>query len=100
MAQLVQVFERYGVPERMTMDNGSPWGDRSGTWTQLELWLMRQGIGVSHSTPCHPQTQRFHRSLEAEVLQGRRFVHEEDIQRTFDDWRDVYNRRRPPKPFP
>jgi hypothetical protein len=39
--QLVSVFERYGLPERMTMDNGAPWGDTTGTWTALELWLMR-----------------------------------------------------------
>jgi hypothetical protein len=38
------VFERYGLPARMTMDNGAPWGDTTGSWTALELWLMRQGI--------------------------------------------------------
>lgn len=99
MAQLVRVFERYGVPERMTMDNGSPWGDKPGSWTQLELELMKQGIRVTHSTPGHPQTQgkleRFHRSLKAELLQGNRFVSEKDIQRKFDTWRDVYNQQRP-----
>ena len=31
MQQLVSVFERYGLPDRMTMDNGSPWGDTTGT---------------------------------------------------------------------
>lgn len=96
---LVRVFERYGVPERMTMDNGSPWGDRPGSWTRLELWLMRQGIVISHSRPGHPQTQgkleRFHRSLKAELLQGRRFTTQEKIQQAFDEWRDAYNLIRP-----
>ena len=32
--QLVSVFERYGLPDRMTMDNGSPWGDTTGTGRQ------------------------------------------------------------------
>ena len=50
-AQLVSVFQRYGLPDRMTMDNGSPWGDTTGTWTALELWLMRLGIRVGHSRP-------------------------------------------------
>ncbi|MGT1907289.1 DDE-type integrase/transposase/recombinase, partial [Enterobacter chengduensis] len=76
--QLVSVFERYGLPDRMTMDNGSPWGDTTGIWTALELWLMRLGIKVGHSRPYHPQTQgkleRFHRSLKAEVLQGKWFA--------------------------
>ena len=33
--QLVSVFEHYGLPDRMTMDNGAPWGDTPGTWTAL-----------------------------------------------------------------
>lgn len=98
-AQLIQVFERYGLPERLTMDNGSPWGDTTGTWTALELWLMRQGIRVGHSRPYHPQTQgkleRFHRSLKAELLQGRWFSDSEQLQQTFDSWRDRYNLERP-----
>ncbi|WP_336819922.1 integrase core domain-containing protein, partial [Cedecea sp. MMO-103] len=91
--QLINVFERYGLPERMTMDNGAPWGDTTGIWTALELWLMRQSIRVSHSRPYHPQTQgkleRFHRSLKAEVLQGQWFTDSQQLQRAFDHWRTV-----------
>ena len=97
--QLVIVFEHYGLPERMTMDNGAPWGDTTGSWTALELWLMRQGIRVGHSRPYHPQTlgklERFHRSLKAEVLQGRCFSDAIHIQHAFDQWRDIYNFERP-----
>ncbi|VUT00544.1 hypothetical protein SB6419_05199 [Klebsiella spallanzanii] len=96
---LTHVFERYGLPDRMTMDNGSPWGDTTGTWTALELWLMRLGVRVGHSRPNHPQTQgkleRFHRSLKAEVLQGKWFVDSGELQRAFDHWRTVYNLERP-----
>lgn len=98
-AQLVRVFGRYGLPDRMTMDNGAPWGDTTGTWTALELWLMRLGIRVGHSRPYHPQTQgkleRFHRSLKAEVLQGKWFADSGELQRAFDQWRTVYNLERP-----
>lgn len=98
-ARLIEVFERYGLPERMTMDNGAPWGDTTGSWTALELWLMRQGIRVGHSRPYHPQTQgkleRFHRSLKAEVLQGKWFTDSSQLQRVFDHWRAVYNQERP-----
>ena len=70
---LIQVFRRYGLPDRITCDNGSPWGSGGRSYyTALGVWLMRLGIGVSHSRPHHPQTQgkdeRFHRTLEAELL--------------------------------
>jgi hypothetical protein len=57
------------------------------------------GIGVSHSRPYHPQTQgkeeRFHRTLQAEVLQGRVFADFDPIQQRFDQWRQLYNQQRP-----
>jgi transposase InsO family protein len=98
-ARLSGVFSRYGVPERMTMDNGSPWGDTAGRWTALELWLMRQGIRVGHSRPYHPQTQgkleRLHSTLKCELLQGRRFTGLEQAGQAFDRWREIYNQERP-----
>ena len=94
---LIRTFRRYGLPLRMTMDNGSPWGDQTGVYTALEIWLMSQGIKVGHSRPYHPQTQgkleRFHRSLKSEVLQGQLFI--DGAQRAFDSWRDIYNQKRP-----
>lgn len=97
--QLIQVFRRYGLPMRMTMDNGAPWGDQSGVYTALEVWLMSQGIRVGHSRPYHPQTQgkleRFHRSLKAEVLQGQCFIDLLGAQSAFDIWRNIYNQKRP-----
>ena len=71
--KLSGVFRRYGLPERMTMDNGSPWGsDADHRFTPLTVWLMRLQIRVSHSRPYHPQTQgkdeRFHRTLGIELL--------------------------------
>lgn len=96
---LVATFRRYGLPRRMTMDNGSPWGDSEAHYTALDVWLMRQGIRVSHSRPYHPQTQgkdeRFHRTLKAEVLQGRTFDDLPHSQAAFDRWRLLYNQSRP-----
>ena len=97
--RLVTTFQRYGLPRRMTMDNGSPWGDSEAHYTAMDLWLMKQGIRVSHSRPYHPQTQgkdeRFHRSLKAEVLQGLPFGGLEQAQSAFDHWRQIYNHQRP-----
>ena len=97
--RLIETFERYGLPERMTMDNGSPWGDGPGSpYTPLTVWLMRLGVRCGHSRPYHPQTQgkdeRMHRSLKAEAMQDVR----EDLdswQAAFDAWRVVYNTQRP-----
>ena len=99
-AWLVKVFQRYGLPEQMIMDNGAPWGyGPREPYTPLTIWLMRLGIAISHSRPYHPQTlgkdERFHRTMKAEVLQGRNFQNLEHCQRAFDQWRDIYNLQRP-----
>ena len=65
----------------------------------MALWLIRLGIRVSFSRPYHPQTngkdERFHRSLKAEVLNGRSFTDLVQAQGAFDRWREVYNHHRP-----
>lgn len=97
---LTAVFSRYGLPKRMTMDNGPPWGNGGrGKYSRLTVWLIEQGIHVSHSTPYHPQTQgkdeRFHRTLNAELLQRRRWDCLATCQSHFDHWRQRYNTVRP-----
>ena len=97
---LTKVFRRYGTPERMLMDNGSPWNtDSDFLYTPFTLWLMRLGIRVSHGRPRHPQTQgkdeRLHRTLMAEAIRGRSFKDIPHCQRVFDDFRDTYNTKRP-----
>lgn len=97
---LTHTFRRYGLPQRMVMDNGPPWGDDIDTpLTGLTVWLIRLGIGVSHSRPYHPQTlgkdERFHRTLKGELLQQRQFEDLGQCQWYFDRWRNVYNLERP-----
>jgi transposase InsO family protein len=97
---LTALFGRYGLPRRMLMDNGSPWGDDgSHPWTPLTVWLLRLGVAVSHGRPYHPQTQgkdeRFHRTLTTEVLSRWTFSDLPDCQQRFDPWRQVYNHERP-----
>ncbi len=98
---LINIFQEYGMPERMTMDNGNPWGSSTSTQgiTKLEVWLILQGIYVSHSRPLHPQTQgkdeRFHRTLKEDLLSRREFNSFEEVQEGFDEWRHCYNYERP-----
>ena len=43
--QLTAIFRQFGLPERMLMDNGSPWGDDWVTHhTILTAWLFRLGM--------------------------------------------------------
>jgi len=97
--QLIQVFEHYGLPKRMTMDNGSPWGGSGSSFTQLTVWLIENGVRVSHSRPYHPQTQgkdeRFHRTLNAELIGRRTFAGLREVQNAFGPWRHRYNTQRP-----
>jgi transposase InsO family protein len=104
---LTHIFRRYGLPFRMTMDNGSPWGhianrgNKQGErrYTAFELWLMRLGIRVSHSSPFHPQTQgkdeRLHRTLKLELLSDYNWRDLQACQPGFDHWRSGYNCERP-----
>ena len=94
------IFRRYGLPDRMLMDNGSPWGDAGNQpYTQLTVWLLHVGIRVSHSRPYHPQTmgkdERFHRTLTREVLSQAQWQNATHLQQALGKWRTIYNHERP-----
>lgn len=100
--ELTSIFKRYGLPWRMTMDNGSPWGNwQNGhsCLTEFGAWLIRLGVRLSHSRPHHPQTQgkdeRFHRTLKLELLRDYAWRDHLECQAAFDRWRYTYNFERP-----
>src|SRR5262249_31158189 len=66
---LIECFERYGVPDAMLMDHGTPWWatrNEAGLST-LSVFLRNQGIRLRHGRVRHPQPQgkveRFPRTL-------------------------------------
>jgi transposase InsO family protein len=98
--ELRRMFENYGLPWRILADHGAPWGvDASGAWTRIGVWLLKLGVVLVHGRPYHPQTQgkeeRFHRTLQAELLRRADFKHTRHAQLLMDPWRDVYNLERP-----
>jgi transposase InsO family protein len=99
---LTEIFRRYGMPYRMSMDNGFPWAvvvNQRRCWTQLSVWLVRLGIQLSFARPYHPQTngkdERFHRTLKLELLRDHAFRTLDQCQPHFDAWRQIYNCERP-----
>jgi transposase InsO family protein len=99
-SHLTSLFRRYGMPGSILCDNGSPWGGSGAEgWTALEVWLMRVGVRLYHGRAYHPQTQgkeeRFHRTLNVELMQANRFANLAACQSAFDRWRRTYNEVRP-----
>lgn len=99
---LIDAFQRYGLPIRINGDNGAPWGsprEHTHGLSKLSVWLIRLGIRISHSRPYHPQTngkdERFHRSLDREVLDIMGFADRQHLQIELDRWRQCYNHERP-----
>ena len=100
--RLERVFARYGLPNRILCDNGAPWGGAEAAcpYTEFGVWLLRLGVELIHGRVYHPQTQgkeeRFHRSMQAEVLnQTTAWRHLAHCQERFDEFRNCYNTERP-----
>ena len=95
---LQRTFEQNGLPEAMLMDHGTPWWNANGPWgwTELSVWLMRQGIRIYFSGYRHPQTQgkveRMHGALHAAIRKRRA---DADEQNWLDTFREEYNWVRP-----
>ncbi len=46
---------RWGLPERLRVDNGAPWGSRGDWPTDLVCWLAGLGVAVMANPPRRPQ---------------------------------------------
>ncbi|MGH9893552.1 MAG: IS481 family transposase [bacterium] len=98
--QLAALFRRYGLPARMLVDNGPPWGAEGyDRVSRLGVWLIRSGVTLIYTSSYHPQTigkdERFHRTLVDELLRRQAFRDLVHVQACFDPWRETYNQQRP-----
>jgi transposase InsO family protein len=99
-AHLTAVFRRYGLPQAILTDNGSPWATAGmGGLTSLEAWLLRLGVETWHGRPAHPQTQgkveRFHGTLARDIFASHPVPTLAEAQDRFDAFRTAYNLERP-----
>lgn len=99
-AHLTAVFRRYGLPQAILTDNGSPWATAGrGGLTALEAWLLRLGVDTWHGRPAHPQTQgkveRFHGTIATDVFAAHPLATLAAAQDRFDAFRTAYNLERP-----
>jgi transposase InsO family protein len=98
---LIECFERYGVPLAMLMDHGTPWWatrNEAGLST-LSVFLMKQGIRLTHGRIGHPQTQgkveRFHRTLGERLRWWGVPTDLAGFVAAFAEFREEYNEVRP-----
>ena len=56
------VFEAWGLPDRVRVDNGYPWGTSRDLPSELSLWLIGLGVEPSWNPPgqptCNPKVER------------------------------------------
>jgi putative transposase len=93
------LFRRYGLPDRIRTDNGSPFASRSlGRLSQLSAWWVRLGIRPQTIEPGKPQQnprhERMHRTLKREAAKPpSKNLRAQQVR--FDRWRKVFNEERP-----
>jgi transposase InsO family protein len=97
-----QALDRYGTPEELLTDNGKVFTGRLGPHPSEVLFdrICRER-GITHrctGVRCPTTTgkvERFHKTLRAELLTGRRFGSLALAQQAVDAWVDDYNTQRP-----
>lgn len=92
-------FIEFGMPNSVLSDNGAQFAGFRQGYTQFEKWLMNHDVLPIHGRIKHPQTQgkieRFHRTMNEELLKYYTPENINDAERVFGEWRNVYNNERP-----
>jgi putative transposase len=95
-----RLFEAYGLPKVIRVDNGAPFACTSAPagLSRLSAWWTSLGIRVSFSRPGHPQDNGSHERMHADVaaeLEAEPAASLRSQQRAADRWRQQFNEVRP-----
>ncbi len=94
-----QLFETYGLPNRIRTDNGVPFASNAlARLSRLSVWFIKLGIYPELIEPGKPQQngvhERMHRTLKQEAtIPPANSLRAQ--QRKFDDFREDFNQVRP-----
>lgn len=99
LESLEKSFALYGKPQYLLTDNGSWFVNKDGAVTRVQMFLKERGIGHISTGVRRPTTigkvERFHRTLNQELIKKFRFKNLEDAKEAFEAYRYYYNYRRP-----
>jgi len=92
-------FRRYGLPDAIRCDNGSPFGSTgAGGLTRLSAWWIKLGVAPHFIHPASPQEngrhERMHGTLKAQTSRPPA-ANAAEQQARFDAFRRHYNEERP-----
>lgn len=99
-AVFTEVFRRYGLPDIIRSDNGSPFASITGPHglTQLSAWWRTLGIRLERIKPGHPEQngghERMHGDVAREIQRQPGATVAEEAQR-LEHWRVEFNLERP-----
>lgn len=92
------LFSRYGLPEIIRSDNGSPFASTgAGGLSRLSVWWILLGIKLELIQPGHPEQngvhERMHLTLKQEACEAA--ANRRAQQRRFNRWAKQFNEDRP-----
>jgi len=98
-AAMQRLFRRRRLPERIRVDNGSPFGGKGALGlSRLSVWWLRLGIGVEFTRRARPGDnaahEQFHGCYQQEVVAAGA-AHRQAMQRRSTRWLARYNQERP-----
>lgn len=98
--QMTEVFERYGLPEVIRSDNGSPFAAPNSPLglSRLSAWWLSLGINLDRIAPGRPDQNGGHERMHRDIARELECQASEDSagqQAELDVWRRTFNEERP-----